>query len=255
METAVPMPTVIPSPTQTPRLTGTSEPTETPRPTDTPVPTETPVPPPASDRVAPIAAVGDDDESTDEVTPTEDLVIIDEQGETQSVERLRENSGSTDRRDEDTEVQSVQRSFTAGDWQGAYFQESGNLQPWSALYAQSTGYGQGSLTFTLEGEPASDTFVLTVEGMTSENWDAVPITILVNGQQAYTGASPFATWNGVEGQQPWTSASFELPAQLLRTGENTVTLVNTVAEGSFSLPPYVLLADATVTVDVSRGVE
>jgi hypothetical protein len=42
---------------------------------------------------------------------------------------------------------------------------------------------------------------------------------------------------------------------VLQPGENTVTIVNAAAEGGFSLPPYVLLADATVSVDVASAVD
>ena len=120
--------------------------------------------------------------------------------------------------------ETMTRGFVAADWQGAYFQETGNLQPWTAVYAQSTGYGSAQLSFSLDGVPATDTFVLTVDGMTSENWDNVPISVQVNGQEVYQGASPFPTWNGIEGQQPWTTVRVDLPVSLLQPGENTVTI-------------------------------
>jgi hypothetical protein len=144
-------------------------------------------------------------------------------------------------------------SFAASDWQGAYFQETGNLQPWSAVYSQSTEYGQGTLSFTIDGEPASDTFTLTVDGMTSENWTELPIAVLINGQEVYTGNSPFPTWNGVDGQQPWATFSFDLPTSVLQQGENTLTFVNLMEEGLFSRPPYILLAGGTLTIELRES--
>jgi hypothetical protein len=147
----------------------------------------------------------------------------------------------------------VTLSFIASDWQGAYFQQTGNLQPWTAVYAQSTGYGAASLSFNVDGPPATETFSLSVDGMTSENWSELPIALLINGQEVFRGASPFPTWNGVDGQQPWTTVSVELPAALLAPGANTITVVNLVEEGDFSRPPYVLLAGGTVTIALGSG--
>jgi len=147
----------------------------------------------------------------------------------------------------------VTLSFTAADWQGAYYQEAGNLQPWSAVYAQSTGYGSGSLSFNVDGTPATESFTLTVDGMTSENWSELPMSLLINGEQVYEGTSPFPTWNGVDGEQPWARVNIDLPTSPLQPGENTVTFVNGVGEGEFSRPPYILLAGGTLTIEVQPG--
>ncbi len=141
-------------------------------------------------------------------------------------------------------------SFTASDWEGAYFQETGNMRPWSALYAQGTGYSEAVLRFTVDGEPASESFTLTVEGMTSENWTTLPITIRINDVEVFSGNSPFPTWSGVDGEQPWATATVELPTSTLVQGENTIAFVNRNTTGNFSEPPYILLADGTVTVEL-----
>jgi hypothetical protein len=144
-------------------------------------------------------------------------------------------------------------NFAASDWQDAYYQDTGNMRPWSAVYARSTGYGEGTLRFTVDGEPTTETFTLTVDGMTSENWAEMPITILVNDQEAYAGNSPFPTWNGVDGEQPWTTFTIDLPTSALQPGENRVTFINGIAEGEFSRPPYILLADGTITIEVRQA--
>lgn len=61
-------------------------------------------------------------------------------------------------------------------------------------------------------------------------------------------SSPFPTWNGIDGQQPWTTIQFTLPTAPLRPGANTLTVVDRVSQGGFGLPPYLLLADATLTI-------
>lgn len=144
-------------------------------------------------------------------------------------------------------------SFTAADWQGAYYQETGNLQPWAAIYAQGTGYGSATLRFTVDGPPATESFTLTVDGMTSENWPEVPMALLINGEEVYEGTSPFPTWNGIEGEQSWATVNVDLPTSPLQPGDNTVTFVNLVAEGEFSRPPYILLAGGSVTIETGPG--
>jgi len=215
-------------------LDPTPTPTETPMPppADTPVPTptETPIPPPTS---TPTPTDTPEPSPTVTVVPTETPVPP-------PIETPAPTAPS--------EPQTLSLEFAASDWQDAYYQETGNLRPWSGVYAQSTGYGQGSLSFTVDGEPASETFTLTVDGMTSENWNELPISILINGQRGYTGNSPFQTWNGVDGDQPWTTFSVELPTSALQQGENTVTFVNGIADGEFSRPPYILLSYGTLTI-------
>ncbi len=209
--TAPPTRTPVPSPTATAVPTETRVPTRTPEPTA--VPTETPAPTRTPEPTA---------------VPTETPVptTVPEQS------------------------QAVTMTFTASDWEDAYFQETGNMQPWSAVYAQGTGYEQATLRFDVDGEPASENFTLSVDGMTSENWTALPIAIRINDVEVFSGNSPFPTWSGVDGEQPWATASVELPTSTLVRGENTITFINRNTTGNFSEPPYILLADATITVEV-----
>lgn len=220
--TLVPADTPEPASTETPEPTPTDTPEPVPTETPVPTPTETPEPEPTETPVpTPTDTPEPEPTETPEPTPTETL-----------------------------ETRTITQEFAASDWEGAYFQETGNMQPWSAIYAQSTGYGEGTLRFTVDGEPASETFILTVDGMTSENWNELPIAILINGQEVFSGNSPFPTWTGIEGEQPWATVRVELPASVVEPGENSVTFVNLVEEGDFSLPPYILLADGSVTIDI-----
>jgi len=213
--------TPVPTPTRTPTATETPAPTRTPAPspTATTVPTETPSPTQTP-------------EPTSTPPPTETPAPTTAPGQPQP----------------------VSQTFAASDWEGAYYQESGNMRPWSAVYAQGTGYEEATLRFTVDGEPASETFSLTVDGMTSENWTTLPIAIRINDVEVFAGNSPFPTWSGVEGEQPWATASVELPTSTLVRGENTITFVNRNTTGNFSEPPYILLAEGTITVELQPDV-
>ena len=217
--------TEAPVVTDTPVATDTPEPTATRTPTATerPVPTRTPVPSPT---VTPAPT------NTPEPTPAPTSTV------------------APDPTTDPGLPETMTHSFTASDWEGAYFQETGNMRPWSALYAQGTGYSEAVLRFTVDGEPASESFTLTVDGMTSENWTTLPITIRINDVEVFSGNSPFPTWSGVDGEQPWATATVELPTSTLVQGENTIAFVNRNTTGNFSEPPYILLADGTVTVEL-----
>ena len=242
-----PAPTLTSTSTQAPTATSTATeaPTSTVVPTPTDEPTSTIAPTPTE------AAAGPPTDPPQLIVPIATELLADaEVAETQAANA---NLTSGDERGESNgqgSVETMTLGFTAVEWQGAYYQETGNMQPLTAVYAQSTGYGRAQMSFILDGVPATDTFVLTVDGMTSENWSNVPISVRVNGQEVYQGASPFPTWNGIEGQQPWTTVSLDLPASALQPGENTVSFVNLVEQGDFSRPPYILLAGGTVTVDL-----
>ncbi len=236
--TETPQPTIAPTDTPEPTLAPTAAPPPTETPTEPPTPTPTDAPEPLPTESPPLIVPRDSDVENDEGS----TVGSDQAGEDG-------NGGLSDADGQGT----VTLSFTASDWQGAYFQETGNMRPWSGVYAQSTGYGSGSLSFSLDGTPASDMFSLTVDGMTSENWSEVPMSLLINGQEVYEGTSPFPTWNGIEGEQPWATVNVELPTSVLQQGENTVTFVNLVGQGDFSRPPYILLAGGTLTIELGSG--
>jgi tRNA A-37 threonylcarbamoyl transferase component Bud32 len=260
-DTPAPTPTLraipMPSPTEPLLPTETLPPTEPPVSTDTPEPRDqlsapndtsvlTVIP---ADAIIPVASAEMSDEGA---SRTSDPPTIDGQGRSQQVIGSdRETPSAVPGGPTGTNAtRTLELGFAASDWNGAYYQATGNLQPWSALYAQSTGYGDGTLQFEVAGEPAAESFTLTLEGMTSENWTDLPIAVRINGQEVYTGTSPFATWNGTDGQQPWTDVRLDLPASALQQGENTITVVNLVDQGGFSVPPYVLLAGGTLTIQV-----
>jgi len=235
MPTDTPVPTPTPTDIPEPTAVPTATPSPTVPPTDPPAPTPTDAPEPLPSEPPPLIVPRD--------TAVENEGGVEEASTTESSLSGNDAYGSG----------TVTLDFAASDWQGAFFQETGNMQPWSAVYAQSTGYGSGSLSFNVDGTPASDTFSLSVDGMTSENWPEMPMALLINGEDVYEGTSPFPTWNGVEGEQPWATVNVDLPTSVLQQGENTVTFVNLVDQGEFSRPPYILLAGGTLTIELGPG--
>lgn len=260
-DTPAPTPTLkatrMPSPTEPLMPTETLPPTEPPVSTDTPEPRGQPSAPNDASVLTAIPAdaivpTGSAEVSDEGASGASDPSTSDGQGRSQQIIGSdRETPSAVPGGPTGTNAtRTLELSFAASDWNGAYYQATGNLQPWSALYAQSTGYGDGTLQFAVAGEPAAESFTLTLEGMTSENWTDLPIAVRINGQEVYTGTSPFAMWNGIDGQQPWTDVRLDLPASALQQGENTITVVNLVDQGGFSVPPYVLLAGGTLTIEV-----
>ncbi|MGI8483588.1 MAG: protein kinase domain-containing protein, partial [Thermomicrobiales bacterium] len=255
--TFTPEPTPTPSPVDTPVPTEMPSPTETPVPTVTPEPTGLPIAPSGApvptvipaDAIVPIVSA---EANGDGVPSASDSTTPNGEGSVQPITGSNQETAPTvpDGPTGTNTTRTLALDFAASDWQGGYYQATGNLQPWTALYAQSTGYGDGTLHFEVADEPATESFTLTLEGMPSENWTDLPIAVQINGQDVYTGTSPFATWNGIEGQQPWTDVRMELPASALRQGDNIITIVNVVDQGGFSVPPYVLLAGGTLTIEV-----
>ena len=236
-----PAPTDTPAPTETPLPTETPAPTETPEPTAPatlePTATEPAVEEETSAQIVPIGSTEEsDDESSGGVSGNQ-LV----ENQSQSTEPAAAGS------------QTYTGEIGAEDWNGAYYREVGNLQPWAGLYSQATEYSTASIVFDLPGEPTGDTFDLTVEGMTSENIADIPLAIEVNGVEVDRFNTPFPSWNGEEGDQPWTVATFTLPTESLQAGRNQITIVNLIETGEFGVPPYVLLADATLSIDVSAA--
>ncbi|MBA2278599.1 MAG: protein kinase [Chloroflexia bacterium] len=246
--TETPAPTTPPEPTPTATLQPTPTATTAPEPTATtqPTPTETPVPPPTpttEPTAAPIVPVDPTEEPADAqgsggVAGNQDITSSEPSAVAES-----SNGGET-----------YTGQITADDWNDAWYQDNGsNGQPWAGLYSRQTEYSQGTVVFDLPGAPATDTFELTVEGMTSENFTDVPLAIFINGEEAQRLNTPFPTWNGREGEQPWATTTFTLPSAMLVAGRNEITIANMSPRGEFSRPPYVLLAGGEISIQVQQG--
>ncbi|MBA2597374.1 MAG: hypothetical protein H0V00_12205 [Chloroflexia bacterium] len=146
-------------------------------------------------------------------------------------------------------------TFTAEDWQGGFYRGDDVYygRPWTALYGADSEYPQAALTFRLD-TVTGDSAVLTVAGLDDERNESNPITINVNGQNAFEGPSPFLNWDGVGNGEDaaWTQVEITIPAELLRSGRNQIVIANRSPGANFSAPPYVLLSDATLRVPGSE---
>lgn len=140
-------------------------------------------------------------------------------------------------------------NFTAADWAGGFYRGDSRFygRPWVAVYGALSAYPRATLTFALDAKPR-DKATLTLTGLDDEWADLNPMEIDVNGQAAFTGASPFVNWDGVGNgaNAAWTQVSFTLPARLFRAGQNEITIANLSPAANFNAPPYILLADAAL---------
>lgn len=236
LPTPTPTPT-LPPPTRAPTATETAVPSPTPSPTsvpptNTPIPpTSTPVPPPsptATPRPAPTAtprptatAIPPTPEPT--AVPVEvDPPIVPASGGANS------NSGIAqviEPRDEDdaapVESEGGGQTFPASQWRGdtTPVQASMYGRPAVAVY----GGQSATLTFDLNSVPAGGAR-LGITGLDDE-YGPVQIAVDINGEAGTTGQL-FQDWNGDWDKITWSSAEFDVPADALREGTNTVTLRN-----------------------------
>jgi eukaryotic-like serine/threonine-protein kinase len=115
------------------------------------------------------------------------------------------------------------------------------------LYGANSQYGQMTATFTLDGQPTAGKLVIS--GIDSENGGKTPIAILINDTVIYQGGNPLPKddWRGPTA--PWGTASFPIPAGVLKAGRNTLTFKNLSPTANFDAPPYFMLDQATITYD------
>jgi hypothetical protein len=147
-------------------------------------------------------------------------------------------------------------AFSAADWSGGYYRGDGQFygRPWVAIYGALSAYPRATLSFTLTDLP-DDATTVTITGLDDE-WAALnEIALDVNGQVVFSGASPFANWDGVGNgaNAAWTSVPFSIPAGTLRAGSNDITLSNLTPADSFNSPPYVLVSDVSLDLPAVDG--
>jgi hypothetical protein len=143
-------------------------------------------------------------------------------------------------------------AFTAADWIGAFYRGDEQFygRPWSAIYGAASEYPQATIRFRLDAQPSGPA-TLTLTGLDDELTELNPIAIEVNGQQVFSGPSPFQNWNGTD-DAAWTEVRVTIPADVLKRGRNEITIANLSPSGNFNAPPYVLLADATLEAPGAR---
>jgi hypothetical protein len=89
-----------------------------------------------------------------------------------------------------------------------------------------------------------------VSGLDDELAEANPMAIEVNGQEVFTGPSPFNNWDGRGNgaDAAWSEIEITIPPELLRDGRNEVAIANLTPVDSFNAPPYILLAAGRLDV-------
>ena len=238
------LPTVSPTPTPTPRVIVIDRPTPipaatpTPRPaaTSTPRPTATPIPrvitsPPATATSAPVPTLPPPTPPplpTATPLPTQPPIIP-----------------------TIAPAPVTNLTFAAEEWQGGLYRGDSRFygRPWVAVYGAASPYPRAALTFSLEADPVGTAFV-TITGLDDEWAASNEIRLEVNGAPVFTGASPFANWDGIGNgaNAAWTSVPFTIPPGFLHAGRNEIAFANLTPSANVNAPPYVLLAETTLQV-------
>ena len=137
----------------------------------------------------------------------------------------------------------------ASRWEGAYTPRDPLHfgRPWVALYGELSVYPRATATFRLDVAPTGPA-TLTLTGVDDERLDLNPIAVEVNGQRIFTGASPFANWDGTTSgaAAAWTPVTITIAPELLQAGRNRITVANLSSSVNVGSPPYVLLGDASL---------
>jgi hypothetical protein len=143
--------------------------------------------------------------------------------------------------------------FGAADWHGGYFRGDAEWygRAWTAVYGAYSPNPSASLTVYLTAVPRVPAS-LTISGLDDEWSSKNPIVITVNGVEIFSGPSPFGNWDGIgQGEQAvWSQNSFAVPKGLLHEGANDVSVQNLAQSTNFSAPPYLLLSDAILEIDL-----
>jgi hypothetical protein len=153
-------------------------------------------------------------------------------------------------------IQPTQReatAFTAEDWRGGYYRGDAQAygRPWVALYGALSDYPSAALRFRLSGEPGGRA-TLRLTGLDDELPALNQMAVTVNGVQVFAGASPFVNWDGIGdgANAAWTDVSLDIPAGVLQSGRNDIVVSNLTPVASFNGPPYILLADAVIEIEM-----
>jgi hypothetical protein len=137
----------------------------------------------------------------------------------------------------------------AASWEGAYRPRDPLYfgRPWVAVYGDLSIYSRATAGIRLDAAPTGPA-TLTLTGIDDEWADLNPIAVEVNGQQVFTGASPFANWDGTTtgAAMAWTPVTITIAPELLQAGRNRITVANLSPSVTVGSPPYVLLGDASL---------
>jgi serine/threonine-protein kinase len=236
-ETSTPSGARTPLATHTPLLaTATAEPaaTETPTPEiPTEIPTDTPEPLP-TDTPEPLPT-----EPQGEPTPTIDFIpfptFVPIPAPTFPPDDGDPNNGRV--------------SLEDNAFRGGYVNQSGLYRGVTAtwVYGQGTDYSRMSATFNLERRPRGEA-TLTIRGVDSEDSDKTPILITLNGSIVHEGSNPLPddTDAGINAPGNWDEVSWSVGSDVLRRGENTLTITNLSQSDCINCPAFFMLDWAVI---------
>ncbi|MEX1223106.1 MAG: PVC-type heme-binding CxxCH protein, partial [Pirellulales bacterium] len=107
------------------------------------------------------------------------------------------------------------------------------------VYAQSTGeHATMTATFELDKLPAAPV-VLHLTARDNDAQAACAVLIELNGQAVFRGRNTFAN-------DAWRTIRFELPEEALKTGVNSLKIVNLSEHGPLGNPPWFMVAEALI---------
>lgn len=222
---AEPSATATLEPTATATLeppTATLEPTATLAPTETVAPTNTPEPPPTETPEPPTATV----EPTATTPPAPTTPFNTPLPMTQIPASYFQNGS---------------RTFDAGDFEGAYRRDDGELYDLPAihLYGQASDFASASVEFDINDEP-SNYILITIVGLDDERSEHTIMRLRLNGNTVWEGPSPFAN-------EAWTEVAWIVGnLAWLDDDDNVLTIENVEGGGGVGKTPWLLVTTATV---------
>jgi predicted Ser/Thr protein kinase len=225
---AEPTATATLEPTATATLeppTATLEPTATLAPTETVAPTETPEPPPTETPVPPTATT--EPTATTPPAPTTPF-----------------NTPLPMNQIPASYFQNASRTFDAGDFEGAYRRDDGELYDLPAihLYGQASDFASASVEFDVNDEP-SNYILITIVGLDDERSEHTTMRLRLNGNTVWEGPSPFAN-------ESWTEVAWIVGnLQWLNDDDNVLTIENVEGGGGVGQTPWFLVTTAAVYFD------
>lgn len=142
-------------------------------------------------------------------------------------------------------------AFGADDWTGAFAALDAEVYQRDAvaIYGAASDYARATLTFDLDAAGDGQT-ALTLTGVDDELPGPNRTSVSVNGAIVQEGDLGFYDWDPDADEVAWNRSTLYFPSDLLQPGENRITVENLTDSAAVGEPPYLLLSEAFVDVDV-----
>jgi hypothetical protein len=139
--------------------------------------------------------------------------------------------------------------FSASDWAGAYPNVVTDVygRECVALYGARSQYPSARLTFVARDNGGGQA-ELVLAGLDDEWAGQVPIQVTVNGEVVYQGDSGFESWGPSLPEANWSQSAIRFDSDLIVAGQNEIVVTNLSDAANFGIPPYILLAQASLRV-------